>query len=62
MAKPKIDDWVLVGNYKVGQLRKIEGNNGIVHLEQDTIFLALSFPMAILTRIPKSVADIMRSV
>lgn len=62
MAKPKIDDWVLIGNAKVGQLWKIEGKNGIVRVEVDDLGFDLNFPMAILTRIPKSIADIMRGV
>lgn len=62
MAKPKIDDWVLVGNYKVGQLWDIRGKHGIVQVEQDGLMFSMSFPMAILTYIPKSIADIMRGV
>jgi len=62
MSKPKIDDWVLIGNAKVGHLWDIRGTHGIVQVEQDGFALSLSFPMAILTKIPKSVADIMRGV
>lgn len=62
MAKPKIDDWVLVGNAKVAHLWDIRGKHGIVEVEQDGLKFSMSFPMAILTKIPKEVADVMRSV
>lgn len=62
MTKLKIDDWVLIGNDKVGQLWDIRGSFGIVQMEVNGLSLSNPFFMGSLTRIPKEVADIMRAV